>query len=121
VKVCRVELRLDSLVAFRSRCGSGEIVRLKPDLLPRCGSGEIVNLKPDVLRAFACAHGARAGAECDERTQDCSGGWKSVTWNWSEGWITKTPTNGDLTTWLKCANEPKVGGVGGSDAAICLA
>ncbi len=28
-----VDLRLHSLVALRSRCGSGEIVRLKPDLL----------------------------------------------------------------------------------------
>ena len=40
MKVCNVELCLHSPVAFRSRCGRGEIVRLKPDL----------------LRAFAPAH-----------------------------------------------------------------
>jgi hypothetical protein len=33
VKVCNVDLRLDSLGAFRAGCGSGEIVRLKPNLL----------------------------------------------------------------------------------------
>ena len=41
MKVCNVDLRLDSLGAFRAGCGSGEIVRLKPNL----------------LRAFAFAHG----------------------------------------------------------------
>ena len=33
MKVCSVDLRLDSLGAFRAGCGSGEIVRLKPNLL----------------------------------------------------------------------------------------
>ena len=50
MKVCDVDLRLHSLAGFRFRCGSGEIVRLKPDLL---WEGEIVRLKPDLLRAFA--------------------------------------------------------------------
>ncbi len=39
LRVCNVDLRLASLVAFRSRCGSGEIVRLKPDLLIRLSLG----------------------------------------------------------------------------------
>ena len=31
MKVCNVDLRLDSIGAFRAGCGSGEIVRLKPN------------------------------------------------------------------------------------------
>jgi hypothetical protein len=51
MKVCNVDLCLDSLVAFRSRCGKGGgIVRLKPDVLWEVG---IVRLKADLLRAFA--------------------------------------------------------------------
>ena len=43
MKVCNVDLRLDSLAAFRSRCG-GEIVRLKPDLLRAFASADLRGL-----------------------------------------------------------------------------
>ena len=46
MRVSDFELRLHSLVAFGSRCGRGEIVRLKPDL----------------LGVFASAHGREGGA-----------------------------------------------------------
>ena len=38
MKVCRVDMCLHLLVGFRSRCGRGEIVRLKPDLLLRASA-----------------------------------------------------------------------------------
>ena len=82
--------------------------------------GEIVRLKPNLLLILASVHGRRAGAECDERTQFNSGGWKCVTWNWSGGWITKTPMNGDLTTWLNFANEPKLGRLEGNPGRVPL-
>ena len=46
MQVCDFDLGLHALVASGTRCGRGEIVRLKPDLL----RGEIVRLKPDLLR-----------------------------------------------------------------------
>ena len=44
MKVCNVDLRLDSLVAFRSRYGSAEIVRLKPDLRRAFASADLRGL-----------------------------------------------------------------------------